>query len=367
MMNSYISSKVIHCVLFLSGSRRKPRRKFFQVLDSVMEPILELALFVVLAIGIQKRAEASLGVLILHASNLIFLFATMMARRWARSRYSALSELINGSRIPLQGFALLGMNLSIYVVYLYFGLCSTRSLFWKFVQILCLLVFTVQYSSITFLVVLSFIDASNKLIPCTKFGNPPIANVARTMGGIVRLKLVDGRAQANFRGPSYQDGDEDHSSHPSALKAFEQNCRTLSLLAEKLGGIHDQMLLCAFAVTSLQIPMLLMSACELHVMTLMDNALLWAPLLPIVISAHRINELMTKYRARIRPLWLKLGSLVHLALNDKFSMGFRWMADERVMDLGSAMSLVHSVMIYSSLVLTTPLFKDNDAFSYICH
>lgn len=361
VMNAKVSSIVIRCALFFGGVRRKPTGKVIRILDAVIDSIVEIPLFAYIFFRRHIRSGISLSTLILHASNFVYFVGYIMIRRWAQKRHSVLSDLAHGFEIPPEGCALLAVNFSFCISSCIIDFKSFPNLSLVLVDLWMFLLLDVRYTAMTFLAVLLFMDASKRLLPCA-----PSRNHWDYVLKLAENSHRDTREMLRSPGMQICAGDDDFKE--TALRGFEGNCRRLARCSENIGNVQDYMVVCAFAFSSLHVPMMLMSRCPFRSWLLVRYAVLWAPLLWILARAQQTNGLMTEYRARIRSSWLdsNMSATVYTALYDKFSLGFRWIAHGRVLNLDSAMGLVCCVMIYSSLVLTTSLFQESNDFNSLC-
>ena len=172
---------------------------------------------------------------------------------------------------------------------------------------------------------------------------------------ILTLYFKDVNFQLKYR---YSEGD---------LRSFRRSCTLLESVNLQLNGLHDYILYTAFGVLINLGSTALFSKCDVEI-----NMATWVshesiPFTILIALGEQASNLMYAKRVQLRRTWPKIRGVVELyaANGHQNALGLRWLASSENMNFSSALPLLSSIIVYATLILTTPMFLeagDHDVF-----
>lgn len=152
------------------------------------------------------------------------------------------------------------------------------------------------------------------------------------------------------------------------LRAYKDSCTDVEELDANFGGVLDWVMAKEFCNSSIINSWMLMSRCDFSPYLVVSATTAMLPIIGLVGFMSQISEVMRASRNNLRRVWVgeRNSQRVHVALSDISGQGLRWKLSGEVVDWASTMFFLNKVTSYSALILTTPLFRENNIIDSFC-
>lgn len=152
------------------------------------------------------------------------------------------------------------------------------------------------------------------------------------------------------------------------LMSYKHSCSLLESVNMSLSGLLDHLLLSTVFSLVILGSLASKSRCNFEIMMVVWVSHFTIPHATLVSAAGRTAKVMLAKRARFRRNWPKCSCILEMYAigGHRNGRGLRWVAESQYMNSASSLSMLSDVLIYASLILTTPMFLQNGSHDLFC-